>query len=309
MLPFLFSISQPATYASSGSSKSWSLAAVNTQPIVHILHQLLRLLVFCRDNTVVAFLFVLLLSTVLWLFGFNFLLSRDNIHSLLRSAGLSSLRTRRCITELRRKSFHLLGLLIPMIYYMGQKYAPLWLDQRTASLILALLTLALWLVEALRFSWPWFRAQYSRAFASMLRKTERSDDRVVLTGMAFFFLGNTVCVFLFDPTIACCASLYLVLGDLTAAIVGISFGRIRLPSGKSIEGSFAMFGICCLVGTVLYWQSVQLAEYPVVVGAAVATIAELLLPRWIDDNLSIPLLSGIALHLAFKRIGQQPPLP
>jgi len=307
MLGFLFSLSAPSSHASSASSPAWSYSS-HPQPISLILQQLVRLLVFCRDNTVVAFLFILLLSTLLWLFGFNFLLSRDNIHSLLRSAGLSSLRTRRCITELRRKSFHLLGLLIPMIQYMGMRYTPQWLDQKRCSVILAVLTLCLFLVEVMRFSWPWFRSRYSRLFASVLRKTERSDERVVLTGMVFFFAGNFLSVFLFDPTIATAASLYLVLGDLTAAIVGISFGRFRLPSGKSIEGSFAMFIICCVVGTVLFWH-VPLAEYPVMVGASVATIAELLLPKWFDDNLSIPLLSGLALHLAFRRIGQSPPLP
>ena len=101
--------------------------------------------------------------------------------------------------------------------------------------------------------------------------------------------------------------MYLVLGDMTAAIIGISFGRLRLPSGKSVEGSIAMWVVCVLVGTVVFWH-VRLSEYPVFVGASVATISELLLAGWVDDNLCIPLCSALALHLSFQRIGQLPPL-
>ena len=104
------------------------------------------------------------------------------------------------------------------------------------------------------------------------------------------------------------SSVYLVLGDMTAAIIGISYGHLRLPSGKSVEGSMAMWIVCLLVGTVVFWH-VRLSEYPVVVGATVATMSELLLGGVVDDNLCIPLCSALALHLSFQRIGQNPPLP
>ena len=305
MFPPLFFIFQP--WSAVSSSQSSSLPSSSSQPISVLLHHITRLLIFCRDNTVVAFLFFLLLSTILWLFGFSFLLSRANIVAFFRSLGVSSLRARRCIAELKRKSFHLLGLLIPIIYYVGMKYT-LWLDQRRASLILGALTLLVAVVEGLRLTVPDFHRLYTAHFSAMMRATEKDELRVALTGTGFFFAGNFLAVFLFDPTIATCASLYLVLGDMTAAIWGISFGRVRLASGKSLEGALAMWVCCLLIGTTCYW-TVPLAEYPVLVGATVATLAELVLPRRIDDNLSIPLLSGVALHLAFRRIGQQPPVP
>ena len=307
MLPFLCFIFQPWSSLSLSSSSSSDLPSSSDQPISVVLHQLTRAFVFCRDNTVVAFLFFLLLSTILWLFGFSFLLSRQNIVGSLKALGVSSLRARRCMVELKRKSFHLLGLLIPIIYYIGLKYT-VWLDQRRASLILGSLTLFVLSVEVLRMASPAFHRLYTWTFASMMRKTERDEVRLQLTGSGFFFAGHFLAVFLFDPTIATCASLYLVLGDMTAAIFGISFGRVRLPWGKSIEGAFAMWLVCLFIGTVAYWH-VPLAEYPVFVGASVATVAELMLPRWLDDNITIPVTSGVALHLAFRRIGQAPPVP
>ena len=262
MFPFL--IFQPwVSFAAAATPASPSPLPLSSQPISIVLQQFTRLLVFCRDNTIVAFLVVLLLSTCLWLFGFSFLLSRASIVQFFRALGVSALRARRCIVELKRKSFHLLGLLIPMIYYTGLKYT-LWLDQRRACLILGTLTIVVMVVEALRFAWPDFHRLYTTVFAAMMRKTEKDEVRLQLTGTGFFFAGNFLSVFLFDPTIATCASLYLVLGDMTAAVVGISFGKVRLPSGKSVEGAFAMWVCCLLIGSLCYWQ-VPMAEYPIVV--------------------------------------------
>ena len=210
MLSFVF-LSQPIPTASSSAFLSLftdasSSPSLDYQPISLLLHSLHSLLLFARDNTVVVFLFFLVTSTVLWLLGFNLLIQPASLTSFFRfRLGVSSVRTKRAVTELKRKSFHLLGLLIPVIYYLGSKYT-VFLTQSTAVLIMCLCTGVVWLVEAMRLWWPAFRRWYSRVFASMLRKREISEDKVMLTGVGYFFLGNLLCIFLFEPTIAVCAS-------------------------------------------------------------------------------------------------------
>ena len=211
MLSFVF-LSQPlpSTVSSSASFLSLftqsSAPTLDSQPISLLLQTLQGLFLFARDNTVVVFLLLLLTSTVLWLLGFNLLIPPHLLTSFLRSTlGLSGQRTKRAIVELKRKSFHLLGLLIPVIYYMGSKYT-VWLDQHRAVLIMAACTGVVWVVEVLRLWWPAFRRGYSRTFAPLMRKKEMSEENVRLTGVAYFFLGNLLCVFLFEPTIATCAS-------------------------------------------------------------------------------------------------------
>jgi len=49
---------------------------------------------------------------------------------------------------------------------------------------------------------------------------------------------------------------------------------------------------------------VHLGEYPVFFGALAATITELYEPCRINDNLSIPVLSSLAMQYAFTRIRQ-----
>ena len=143
--------------------------------------------------------------------------------------------------------------------------------------------------------------------------------------------------------------LFLVLGDMTAAIIGVSFGgdalgtlKLGREGKKSLEGyvraghlpiasavhsaaldgrrlsstgarvcprvcslcgrsSLAMFFVCFLVGSTIFTH-VRLREYPVFFGALVATLTELHEPLRLNDNLTIPVFSSIAMQLAFQRI-------
>ena len=96
-----------------------------------------------------------------------------------------------------------------------------------------------------------------------------------------------------------CAIIFLVLGDMAAALIGVSFGgevaslKLGREGKKSVEGSLAMFCVCFLVAMVFFWD-VQLSEYAAVVAAATATLTELYEPLLLDDNLTfaMPCLCG-----------------
>jgi dolichol kinase len=95
--------------------------------------------------------------------------------------------------------------------------------------------------------------------------------------------------------------LYLNLGDLAAAMIGMSYGKSKLfGTRKSLEGTLACFFTCVIIGVGIF-QSVELCEYIIFVGAISATLAELI--PFIDDNVTIPLISGVCITLAANRIG------
>lgn len=97
--------------------------------------------------------------------------------------------------------------------------------------------------------------------------------------------------------------MFLVFGDLVAALIGISFGHIKIGK-KSLEGTLAMFSVCFFIGMVLFWTN-PLTEYCVFIGSATASLVELLEPFGIDDNLSIPLSSAVALSFSSLRLQKQ----
>ncbi len=269
--------------------------------------QLFSFFLFLRSNISLAFFLFLLTFTILWLLGFNFLFTKHCIFAFFKSIGVGNGRTRRAFLELRRKSFHLAGLLIPFIYYCGLHFYPNLMTQWRGVLMLSALTAFLWLIEFLRIGSPGFRRLYNIIFGSMLRKSEMTNSNVKFTGTGFFFLGHTICVAAFDPSVATCASLFLILGDMMAAIVGISFGHIKIGR-KSLEGTLAMFLTCFTIGMIFFWN-LELSEYVTFLGAIAAALAELLSPDWLDDNLSVPISAGLAMHFAFIRLGNMPPAP
>ena len=102
--------------------------------------------------------------------------------------------------------------------------------------------------------------------------------------------------------------LFLVLGDMTAAIMGVSFGgdsfgtlKLGRAGKKSLEGSLAMFSVCCAVGFATFGP-IRLREYPVFFGALAATLTELYEPFNLNDNLTSPVFSSLAMQWAFHRI-------
>lgn len=106
-----------------------------------------------------------------------------------------------------------------------------------------------------------------------------------------YFAGGILGAVLICPSlaIATAAILMLVLGDGVAALVGMKWGKIRITWNRTLEGSFALFVVALLVALPLVSPEIALA------GAGVAALAEYI-P--INDNLSIPILAGVAMTAA-----------
>jgi len=205
---------------------------------------------------------------------------------------------KRTLQEIDRKGFHLAGILVPMIHHslLRVGYSNLLCIQICASI-----TVVGWCCDLARLYVP--VVQRNWPLRSILREKEKKQ----LTGGCYFSLGCTLSIAISPPSIAMASILFLVLGDMSAAIIGVSFGgeTVSLKLGregkKSLEGSFAMFCICFVIGNTIFAE-VHLGEYPVFFGALAATVTELYEPLRINDNLSIPVLSSIAMQYAFTRI-------
>jgi len=107
-----------------------------------------------------------------------------------------------------------------------------------------------------------------------------------------FALGIAISLLIFPAPIRYVAITTLTLGDGCAHIFGMKFGRTHLPfnKGKNLEGSIFGF-LFAFLGAMFFVDPVR-----ALIGAAVGMLVEAL-PIPINDNLTMPLASGLILTL------------
>lgn len=178
-----------------------------------------------------------------------------------------------------RKFWHLLGTLIPIIYYFSH------FSQKLAAFITFCLFLCALLIDALRLLLPPFNRWFLNHFSTLFKKGEYAS----LTSTVYYLAAVTLTIYIFPKKIAICALLYLTLGDPIAAIAGYYIPLKRIWQTKTLGGSLSNFLVCCLLTLFFY-------HWPIaILGASAAVLSELFSP--IDDALTIPLVSGLLLYL------------
>lgn len=218
-----------------------------------------------------------------------------SIHSRLRHLlGLSHQKISRLLYEFRRKTWHLVGLAIPIVYYICYRWFG-WSRERICW-ILGVLSIICVIIDLMRMYIPAFKSFYMTSVGGILRKKEEKS----LSGSTYFLIGSFITCTAFSVLTAVTAVTFLTLGDMAAAIIGITFGHTKLANGKSLEGCFACFFTCFTVAMITF-SHVDMAEYIAFWGALSATLAELFITS-IDDNLTIPIFGGLGLTIAQYRL-------
>ena len=187
--------------------------------------------------------------------------------------------------ELARKATHMGALVIPGGYFF------LGLEKSTALAIMIPITLAMILVDIARLrKWKFWQKVGKPIIGRIIRQHEENGD---FTGATYILTSSCFTIALFSKPIAIAALAFIIVGDSFAAIIGRRFGRHRFGR-KSVEGSLACLfgtGIVACIGP-LFGLDLRVA----LAGAVVAAVTEALSTR-VDDNVSVPLVSGLAMTL------------
>ena len=194
-------------------------------------------------------------------------------------------------SEIFRKLIHISSLLIPMLYKYLFHY-----NRKNTFLVLLPLTVILIIFDTFRIEHRTFKRFYHNFFGIILRKHELSD----FTGAIYVMVSAVICIAIFPGSIAFLSLAFLAIGDTLAALVGIHYGKRKLKGQKkSLEGSIACFLGTFIFGVLYYIFDHQLGLPlgSIMVGAIGAAMSE----AWnvsFDDNLKIPLVSGILMYLS-----------
>jgi glycerol-3-phosphate acyltransferase PlsY len=200
---------------------------------------------------------------------------------------IAPLRTRRWLSEARRKSLHLASIILPL--WMLYEWLP-WPRTKPAwvALILSMTAIAL-TIDVIRVNDDRTRRSFKRFFGGMIREHESSS----LLGSTYLLIAAWLALELFPRPIAAAALGFTILGDGFAALIGKAWGRHRLFR-KTLEGVVGGLIACLLWGSFLAATG-HITWTMAIAGALVASLIELL-PIPLDDNLGMTLISGYVMR-------------
>lgn len=195
--------------------------------------------------------------------------------------------------HIARKAWHMtMGVMIAALYWNG-------IERTTGVMILgSVLGLDL-IMETLRLRVSSINDRVMKSLSLIMRSCEVNR----LSGIPYYLLASLIAVAVFPKPIAVLSILYLACGDPIASLFGILYGHksLRLASGKSLIGISAGI-ITCMAVTLVFASQLGLTEGQLAVitlfGGLAGGTAELL-PLEVDDNFSIPVISGFALWMLF----------
>ena len=209
--------------------------------------------------------------------------------------------------EASRKAVHVAGVAIPLAYYF-------FLSRELVLLILGAAVLAAAVLESIRLSGnPIFPGLLMRGY----------EEKGVIGGYFFALLSSFLAVFLFDKAVAVAAMLFLDVGDAVTGLAGAvmtmltgrkeadkrDYGTQERSLAEELWYAFShpkspvlmavMFAACGLIG---FFLRPSLSPAAIAAGSLGAVVADAFPWRFfgltVDDNLSIPLLSGALMWLA-----------
>jgi len=186
-------------------------------------------------------------------------------------------------SEVLHEAIHVGGVLVPFIcIYMLSDYI--------VALLIVAVTSIYTMSEILRML-----GKNLPIFSTItLKAADKSELQELVASPIFYALGMILSILFFRPPVSYACIAILTLGDSFAAVFGKRLGRTVFPLNKRkrVEGS--LFGLLfAFLGCLLFVNPAR-----ALVGAFAGILAESL-PSPIDDNVTIPLVSGLALTLTF----------
>ncbi|MFC2085521.1 diacylglycerol/polyprenol kinase family protein, partial [Bacteroidota bacterium] len=194
-------------------------------------------------------------------------------------------------TEILRKAIHFCSLSIAIVYY--------FIPKELALKILIPLTVISLIIDLARYFIPPFSNIFYFIFGFMLRQHEKDTNKKTLNGATYVLLAATLVVLIFPKAFVVPAVAILIVGDISAALIGRKFGKHKFLS-KSLEGTIAFIIAGAIVIILAPKVEGYFIEYIIgFIAVFVGGIAENISYGWADDNLTVPLAICLTLALLY----------
>jgi len=196
--------------------------------------------------------------------------------------------------EVKRKIFHLYGLIFPLVY--------MFISKASMSVLLLILTGFTLYADIFRHHNPKIKELVDKFFNKLLRNKEKTGF-YKLSGASYMVLGLLISCLFFAKGLVITSWLILIISDCMAALVGMKYG-MPLQNGKSLVGTGAFFISSIFISIIIYFFISHSTNFIIIIlSSLAATLAEFYADQIkINDNLSIPIcycLTTVILGLIF----------
>lgn len=176
---------------------------------------------------------------------------------------------------LLRRLFHFSGIVIPVTYLLLGRGAALALT--AAALVL------LTIVDVLRIA-----TSFDSPF---LRRHLKEKEMKKPTASLLYMVSCLLVILLFGKLTAVASIFVLAVSDPLSSIIGSRWGKRRLL-GKSAEGTVSFF-----LSSVFILACFSFKIPALFAAAGAATLAEFFSSPFVDDNLTIPIVTALVLAI------------
>lgn len=218
---------------------------------------------------------------------------------LTSGSSISGFRTKQQY-HLRRKAQHVsTGVMIV--------YTSTFISSVTVALVLAFWSCMFYLLHVARLKYPSIQRGFLHRFQSVLRPHEQFG----VPSSFYFLLGSSLAYFIFPKSIAIISVLDLSFGDPCASFFGLFLSmkaswipNWKFANKKSLLGTLACASVCTFISYCCFDLVVE--EFPqldfnnqgatgifLVLSGLISAASEFISIYDIDDNLTMPLLTGM----------------
>jgi dolichol kinase len=173
----------------------------------------------------------------------------------------------------------------------------------TVSIAILIVAMMFFLpVDFLRHRYPALNDWMVHAFRPIMRNSEIHR----LAGTTYLLTGVALVVLIFPRPIVALTLLFLAFADPIASVIGIKYGKDKIFGHKSIQGFMAAYVVCAFCTFVFLYNHNFATDRILVVSllaGLIGALAELVPIGKIDDNFTLPVLSGVGLYILFQLFG------
>jgi dolichol kinase len=174
-------------------------------------------------------------------------------------------------------------------------------SQNFWATVILLIALAGFSMDLVRNKVPVLNKLVIKFMGPLMRRSEKDG----VSGLPFYALGVSLSLFFYSRDIAIVSTMFLVFSDPLSSFFGILYGKDKILPNKSLQGAVAGFFTCYLITLFYAMNTSELGTHLLIfaiVSGVIGSASELASAFNIDDNLTIPVISGLGMTLLNKYV-------